>query len=125
MSSKEVASKALDVFDFFSFVIPGLLLLLPLLVLPSVASELGLSVSADIEQDALHPLVERLEIAVIVLVVSYLLGVLIYYVGRIVERKLLERGGPPSRRVLNAATTAAPLPPVPERWRRSRVLTYL
>ena len=40
-------------------------------------------------------------------------GVLVSYLGRIVAHKLLERGGPPSRRVLDQATTAGLLPPIP------------
>lgn len=103
-----------NVFDFLSFIIPGLLLILPLLVIPSLVSTFGLSLPTRSAGEVNDLLAQPLVTSLIVFVVSYVLGLLIYYIGRIAERKLLEPGEPPSCRVLASATTAALTSPVPD-----------
>jgi hypothetical protein len=106
-----------NVFDFLSFIVPGFLLILPILLVPSLVHPLGLSL-ARVGAGESMPLGSYPGVmSLVVFVVSYVLGLLIYYVGRLVERTVLERGAPPSRRVLSRATTSALADPVPERIR--------
>jgi hypothetical protein len=107
-----------NVFEFLSFIVPGVLLVLPVLFMPSLTNALSSSLSAKSANGAvgfsLHPLVAS---TIVLFVVSYVLGLIIYYIGRILERTILERGEAPSRRVLTNATTSALISPVPDRIR--------
>lgn len=121
MAESKWETAAFGVFDFFSFIIPGLLLLLPALVLPNVRDALipgaftsalmawSTSMSASAAGTAGWLL--------LLLMAGLLVGLLVYRASRQLERRVLERHGPPSAWVLVRPGTPALKPPVRDQLR--------
>ena len=106
-----------SVFDFLSFLVPGLLLMMPLVFLPSFCALLGIGLSPAVSAEFQNLSSPQILTSVFVFIVAYVLGLLIYHAGRVVEKRILEPGQPHSSRILATAATAALKEPVPEKIR--------
>lgn len=98
---------AFGIFDFFAYVVPGIVLLAPLLTLPVSPPGLGAG--------------NAVVVSAVGTVLVYLTGLLVHSIGAWVERSLLSDGRPlPSRTILSEAQ--GPLRPPMDRLVRQRIV---